>query len=81
MSLIVRIINVMDRHLDATITEGLHPLHFILREEEWAEIKERFKHEGLASPVTGDTYKGVSVLVGEPGSDNLAALVHGAIRN
>jgi hypothetical protein len=75
MSLIVRILDSMDSQLADVAADGRVPRFFVVREEEWTEITERFKAE-TASPVSADSYKGVRVTVGPLGNDDLAFLVH-----
>lgn len=74
MSLIVRILDSMDRQLAATTAGDGQPRHFIVREGDWAEIGERFKSVE-PSPVVGNTYKGVLVQPGSIRGDDLAVLV------
>lgn len=75
MSLIVRILDSMDRQLAAATADGIKPLYFIVREGDWAEIGERFRSTE-PSPVVGDTYKGVLVQPGSIRDDDLAVLVN-----
>lgn len=74
MSLIVRVIDSMDRMLSHAHNENKSPDHFLLRAEDWAEIKERFKTYPPFEPIDGETYKRVPVRTGELGNDNLATL-------
>lgn len=75
MSLIVRILDSMDRQLAAATADGSKPRYFIVREGDWAEIGERFR-SAEPSPVVGNTYKGVLVQSGSIRDDDLAVLVN-----
>lgn len=76
MSLIVRILDKMDQQISLALADGRRPDYFVLREEEWEEIKERLA--GLSGTIAkefGDTYQGVPVKTGFLGEDDLARLI------